>query len=70
MEMSNKLSHWESELAPSSLVNIKRDILADAESALVGLGFRLNDATRALAQIEEPGEEVETLIKQALKALA
>ena len=70
VEMGNKLPQWESELPPSSLVNARRDVLADAESALVGLGFRPQEATRALAQIKEPGGEVETLIKQALQALA
>ncbi len=70
VEMGNKLPQWESELPPLNLVNVRRDLLADAESALVGLGFRPQEATRALAQIKEPGDEVETLIKQALKALA
>ena len=70
VELGNKLPQWESELPAASLVNVNKDVLADAESALVGLGFRPTDATRALAQIEEPGDEVETLIKQALKALA
>ncbi len=70
VEMGNKLPQWESELPPSSLVNVRRDVLADAESALVGLGFKPQEATRALAQVKAPGDEVETLIKQALKALA
>jgi holliday junction DNA helicase RuvA len=70
VEMGNKLPAWESEVAPANLVNVSKDLLVDAESALVGLGFRPTDASRALAQIESPGDEVETLIRQALKALA
>lgn len=70
VEMGNKLKEWESELADATPVNARKDVLLDAESALVGLGYKPSDATRALALIEDPGEEVETLIKQALKALA
>ena len=70
VEMGSKLSQWESELPVAGPVNVRKEALVDAESALVGLGYRPSDATRALAQIEEPGDEVEILIKQALKALA
>ncbi|MCH7742592.1 MAG: Holliday junction branch migration protein RuvA [Proteobacteria bacterium] len=70
VEMGSKLSQWESELPAVGPVNVRKEALVDAESALVGLGYRPSDATRALAQIEEPGDEVEILIKQALKALA
>lgn len=70
VEMGSKLSQWESELPVAGPVNVRKEALVDAESALVGLGYRPSDATRALAQIEKPGDEVEILIKQALKALA
>lgn len=70
VEMGSKLSQWESELPVAGPVNVRKEALVDAESALVGLGYRPLDATRALAQIEKPGDEVEILIKQALKALA
>lgn len=43
--------------------------LADAESALVGLGFKPQEAARALATIADDKADVATLIKQALKAL-
>jgi Holliday junction DNA helicase RuvA len=45
------------------------DVSEDAESALIGLGFRPQEAARALSQIDDPAEDVETLIKQALKLL-
>jgi Holliday junction DNA helicase RuvA len=43
--------------------------LADAESALIGLGFKPQEAARALATIADDKADVATLIKQALKAL-
>jgi len=46
------------------------DVLADAEAALIGLGFKPQDAARALAQISDPDADVESLIKLALKLLA
>ena len=73
VEMSNKLSDWEIDsgdvVTTGSSVK-KNDLLADAESALVGLGFKPQEASLALAQLKEPAENVEALIKQALKALA
>ncbi|HKJ72955.1 MAG TPA: Holliday junction branch migration protein RuvA [Alphaproteobacteria bacterium] len=47
-----------------------RDIMADAEAALIGLGFKPQEASRALARVEAPASDVETLIKHALKALS
>lgn len=51
-------------------INTPAGNLADAESALVGLGFKPQEAALALARIENPKADVESLIKQALKALA
>ena len=45
------------------------DNMADAEAALIGLGFKPQEAARALAGIDGGGLDVEALIKQALKAL-
>lgn len=74
VEMSSKLSDWELD-APSGAAgmssdHLKKKLLADAESALVQLGFRPQEASIVLAQLAEPAENVQTLIKQALKALA
>ena len=41
----------------------------DAEAALIGLGYRPQEAARAIAAIEAPAGDVETLIRQALKQL-
>ncbi len=73
VEMNSKLSEWEIESGPvvtGGGAGEKNDLLADAESALVGLGFKPQEASLALAQLSDPAENVEALIKQALKALA
>ncbi|MEX2327433.1 MAG: Holliday junction branch migration protein RuvA, partial [Pseudomonadales bacterium] len=43
--------------------------LADAESALIGLGFKPQEAARALSTVADENADVASLIKQALKAL-
>ncbi len=70
LEMKNKLDDWGTEVSSLKLIPGPVDVLKDAESALIGLGFKPQDAARALSQLDEPGEDVETLIKQALRALA
>jgi holliday junction DNA helicase RuvA len=70
VEMSNKLDQWETEVPVAPGRYVSRDVLADVESALVGLGFKPAEASRAIAQLEDPGDDVELLIKQALRALA
>lgn len=45
------------------------DNVADAESALIGLGFKPQEAALALSRVDADGADVETLIKQALRAL-
>jgi Holliday junction DNA helicase RuvA len=51
-------------------INLSSDVVADAEAALIGLGFKPQDAARALAQVDDPDVNVESLIKLALKLLA
>jgi holliday junction DNA helicase RuvA len=46
------------------------DFLADAETALIGLGYKPQDAARVLGQLEDQDASVENLIRQALKALS
>lgn len=45
------------------------DIASDVEAALIGLGYRPQEAAKAISRIESPADDVETLIKQALKQL-
>ena len=46
-----------------------KDISADAESALIGLGYKPKEASIALAKVETSVNDVETLIRLALKQL-
>ena len=47
----------------------RTDHQADAEAALIGLGFKPQEVSRALAQIDNPDDEVEAVIRQCLKLL-
>jgi Holliday junction DNA helicase RuvA len=44
------------------------DAVADATSALVALGYRANEASRMIRQVETAGRTTEDIIRQALKA--
>ena len=48
---------------------VDKNISADAESALIGLGYKPKEASIALAQVETTVDDVETLIRLALKQL-
>ena len=48
---------------------VDKNISADAESALIGLGYKPKEASIALAQVETSVNDVETLIRLALKQL-
>jgi len=50
-------------------INSNTDIFVDAEAALIGLGFKPQDAARALAQVDATNADVESLIKLALRLL-
>ena len=64
-----EISGSEAVLTTQSM-NLNTDVLADAEAALIGLGFKPQDAARALAQVGDSESDVESLIKLALKSLA
>ena len=49
---------------PSTMTS---NVTEDAESALIGLGYRPQEAARALSLVSDPAEDVESLIRQALK---
>ena len=71
MELRNKLPQWEVEVPALKVVGGgASDAMADAEAALIGLGYKPQEASRALAQVEDEGADVETLIRQALKGLS
>lgn len=44
------------------------DALAEAEAALVALGYKPTEASRMVSKIARPGADCETLIREALRA--
>jgi len=70
IEMRDKFTDWQIGLDAGAVLVPKSDSLADAEAALVGLGFKPQDAARVLAQTENEDDDVQALVKQALKLLA
>lgn len=73
VEMRDRLEDWHSEdsalSTPSLAINPSiPDPLNEAVSALVALGYRPQDATRAVAKVKTPGLRVEEVIRLALKS--
>jgi Holliday junction DNA helicase RuvA len=76
VEMRDKLGDWLSQLSPAhdggsvdGVVIQHGDPMADAESALVALGYKPQEAARMVSSIKSDGEQdSETLIRLALRA--
>lgn len=69
MEMRDKVEEWQDAGTNQPVVAGTRSQTEDAEAALIGLGYKPQEVTRALAQIQEPADNIEDLIRQALKLL-
>ena len=78
IEVKDKLKDWQSEpagvVAPSTVAgepNINT-LVADAESALVALGYKPTDASKAISRVqkEEQASTSEEMIRLALKGLS
>lgn len=69
MEMRDKVDEWQGGLTLGGGPKTENSALDDAETALVGLGYRSQEVSRVLAQIGDPADNVEGLIRQALKLL-
>lgn len=70
VEMQDKLKDMvPSTAGKSGPVIMQSDAMADAEAALIHLGYKPQEASKALGLIVEPDDSVENLIKQALKNL-
>lgn len=67
IEMRDKVDSFADQVDVT--VTMPVSVIEDAESALVGLGYKPQEAALALSQIQAPAEDVETLIRQALKQL-
>ncbi|MEZ7965417.1 MAG: Holliday junction DNA helicase RuvA [Candidatus Azotimanducaceae bacterium] len=69
MEMRDKVEEWQDAGAGEPVAVGLRSQTNDAEVALIGLGYKPQAVTRALAQIQDPADNIEGLIRQALKLL-
>ncbi|CBJ81392.1 Holliday junction helicase, subunit A [Xenorhabdus bovienii str. Jollieti] len=54
--------------AVAKQANSNTDIEAEAASALVSLGYKLQEASRMVSKVAKPGADCETLIREALRA--
>ncbi len=75
VEMRDKLDEWgsiasaiESDIIPKSAT--QRSILHDAETALISLGYKPQQAARAISLVDDESLGVESLIREALKNMA
>ena len=68
IEMRDKVDSFDVS-GSDNLSTIINSVIEDAESALIGLGYRPQEAARAVSLVSDPAEDVESLIRQALKIL-
>ncbi|MDG1114003.1 MAG: Holliday junction branch migration protein RuvA [Pseudomonadales bacterium] len=69
MEMRDKVEEWQDAGGAQPLDLGSRSKTDDAEAALIGLGYKPQEVIRVLAQIQDPADNIEGLIRQALKLL-
>jgi Holliday junction DNA helicase RuvA len=67
IEMRDRLDRWELDPLPQPAPAANQSGFADAESALIGLGYKPQEAALALSRIEDPDADVPSLIRQALR---
>jgi len=76
LELKDRVKHWtDKPLSPSATASSSpspshKSAEADAVSALIALGFKPPQASRAVSSVAENGLASEELIRRALKALA
>lgn len=74
IEMKDTLSHWQShlplgtDLAPKKFDSTNRQV-QDAISALIALGYKPTEASRAVAKIDEANLTSEEIIRRALREM-
>jgi len=70
IEMRDKVDSFDVDVSGSdNLSTMTINVIEDAESALIGLGYRPQEAARAISRVSDPAEDVESLIRQALTIL-
>ena len=74
VEMRDRLEDWQTSTdvptSASDPIIVRKKVTQDAISALVALGYKPVEASRAINQIETEGKTSEQLIRDALKAIA
>ncbi|EED34231.1 Holliday junction DNA helicase RuvA [Luminiphilus syltensis NOR5-1B] len=77
VEMRDKAGKWLGELSPEMATTVgvapgpaPDDAREEAEQALVALGYKLADASRLVASVDDSGASSEQLIRRALQAAA
>ena len=78
VEMKDRLNEWQPALAALEQAatskapgtNVRHDPVQDAVSALIALGYRPQDASKAIAGVEADGLSTDQLIRLALRAMA
>ena len=68
IEMRDNLKGWESQDVRKPKNAVNNDVIADAESALIGLGYKPQEAAMALVGLDE--QDVKSTIRLALSRLA
>lgn len=73
IEMRDKLSHWQqmspielNKLTPSAS-GIRNQIVQDAISALIALGYKPQEASRAVSKVDDGNLSSEEIIRRSLK---
>ena len=75
VEMKDRLDEWQPTLMPLEKAASKpaqaarHDPVQDAVSALVVLGYRPQDASKAISSVQDDSLGTDDLIRQALKAM-
>ncbi|MBE0508996.1 MAG: Holliday junction branch migration protein RuvA, partial [Marinospirillum sp.] len=75
VDLKDRLKTWQPlQMAklelPTGALLPETDPRAEAEAALVSLGYKPVEATRAVSAVESPGMDTQELIRAALKGLA
>ena len=75
VEMKDRLSDWQDDTVEgidktattSDNFNIEQDIIKEATSALIALGYKPVEASKMISKLDKQNQTSESLIKQALK---
>jgi Holliday junction DNA helicase RuvA len=71
IEMRDKLSHWQTttNVPVSAVRNMANQSTQDAVSALISLGYKPQEASRAVSKIDDPHLTSEEIIRRALQEM-